>query len=247
MTAIDRSTTQEPLTEPCKGGNALSREVLPAPREALPALGVGVGFREPFLSDVFLHRPDIDFLEIVADHYFDPTPAKASELELLRAHFPLVPHGLDLSLGSGGRTGCGLSAPPGRARQSLSTPPWWSEHIAFTKSGGVEIGHLTALPFTREALDTLCRNIRQAQSVIAAPLILENITYSLQWPGSDMTEAQFLTELVARTDCGLLLDITNLYTNAVNWNYDPWRFWRTCPWKRWCSSISSAASGTTGN
>jgi uncharacterized protein (UPF0276 family) len=191
--------------------------------DALPTLGAGLGFRAPFLSDVFLHRSDIDFLEIVADHYFDPTPRKSEELELLAAHFPLIPHGLDLSLGSAEGLDDGYVQRMAALVNRLD-PPWWSEHIAFTRAGGVDIGHLAPMPFTREALDVLCRNIRRVQAQIAAPMILENITYTLQWPGADMTEAQFLTELVERTDCGLLLDITNLYTNAVNWGYDPLAF-----------------------
>ena len=190
-----------------------------AANDALPTLGAGLGLREPFLSDVFLNRRDVDFLEIIADHYFDPTPRKAEELELLRAHFPLVPHGLDLSLGSAQGLDTAYLERMAALVNGLN-PPWWSEHIAFTKAGGTDIGHLCGLPFTRDALETLCKNVRRAQERIAAPLILENITYTLQWPGAEMTETQFLTELVTRTDCGLLLDITNLYTNAVNWNFD---------------------------
>ncbi len=195
---------------------------------ALPVLGVGLGMREPFLSDIFLHRQEIDFLEIIADHYFEATPRKAEELELLRAHFPLVPHGLDLSLGSADGLDSSYLERMAKLVNALN-PPWWSEHIAFTRAGGVDIGHLCGMPFTREALDTLCRNIRQAQEQIAAPLILENITYTMQWPDAEMSESQFLTELVTRTDCGLLLDITNLYTNAVNWGYDPCTFLNELP------------------
>ncbi len=195
----------------------------PAAANALPTLGAGLGLREPFLTDVFLHRKDVDFLEIIADHYFDPTPRKAEELELLKAHFTLVPHGLDLSLGSAQGLDTAYLERMAALVNGLN-PPWWSEHIAFTRAGGVEIGHLCGLPFTRDALDTLCRNIRHAQERIAAPLILENITYTLQWPGAEMSETEFLTELVTRTDCGLLLDITNLYTNAVNWGFDAGKF-----------------------
>ena len=201
------------------------------PLASLPVLGVGLGMREPFLSELFLHRQDVDFLEIIADHYFDATPRKASELELLRAHFPLVPHGLELSLGSAEGLDEKYLARMAALVNSLN-PPWWSEHISFTRAGGVDIGHLCGMPFTRDALNILCRNIRQAQERIAAPLILENITYTLNWPGAEMTEAQFLTELVTRTDCGLLLDITNLYTNAVNWGYDPSAFLDDLPLER---------------
>ena len=194
----------------------------------LPILGAGLGFRAPFLSDLFLNRSSVDFLEIMADHYMEAAPQKQEELRLLQAHFPLTPHGLSLSLGSAE----GLDADylhKFAAVVNRLQPPWWSEHIAFTKAGGVDIGHLTPLPYTDEAINVLCRNIAQAKSLIDAPLILENITYPVALPGAEMTEAQFLTEIVERTDCGLLLDITNLHTNAVNHGFDAGAFLDAIP------------------
>ena len=197
----------------------------------LPVLGAGLGFREPLLSALFLQRSAADFLEIVADHFLEATPRKREELDTLALHFPLIPHALGLSLGSAE----GLDAGYLRNLAALVNyinPPWWSEHIAFTHSGSVDIGHLTPLPHTKEALDVLCRNIRQVQSQIAAPLILENITYAAALPGAEMSEAQFLTELVERTDCGLLLDVTNLYINSINHNYDALEFLDALPLER---------------
>jgi len=185
----------------------------------LPTLGVGLGFREPFLSDLFLHRQRVDFLEITFDHYLDAPPEKMSELELLARHFTLVPHGLNLSLGSAE----GLDAAYVRKLVEFIrrlNPPWWSEHIAFTQAGGVDIGHLSPLPFTREAVEIVCRNVEEARGRIDAPLLLENITYVVSVPGAEMSEAEFLSAILERTDCGLLLDITNLYTNSVNHGYD---------------------------
>ena len=185
----------------------------------LPTLGVGLGFREPFRSDLFLHQRDVDFLEITADHYLDVLPQKMQELELLARHFTLIPHGLNLSLGSAEGLDTSYARKFGDLVQQLN-PPWWSEHIAFTRAGGVEIGHLSPLPFTHEALEVLCRNIIEMRRYVDVPLILENITYMVEMPGAEMSEAQFLTELLERTGCGLLLDVTNLYTNAVNHGHD---------------------------
>ena len=186
--------------------------------ETIAPLGVGLGFRAPLLGDLFLHQEDVDFLEIVADHYLDAAHAQEAERDLLATHFPLIPHGLNLSLGSAGGLDDGyvrkITGLVNRLR-----PPYWSEHIAWTRADGVEIGHLTPLPFTREALDVLCRNVAAVQHHTDVPLILENITQVVAF-GGEMTEAEFLTELAARTGCGLLLDVTNLYTNAVNFGYD---------------------------
>jgi uncharacterized protein len=186
----------------------------------LPTLGVGLGFREPLRAELFLDRGRVDFLEVTAEHYLGASPEKERELELLAGHFRLIPHGLNLSLGSAaGIDPAHLEALAGLVRRL--DPPWWSEHVAFTRAGGVEIGHLAPLPFTHEALDVLCDNIAEACRRIDTPLILENITYAVAIPGAEMDEAAFLTELVRRTGCGLLLDVTNLHTNAVNHGYDP--------------------------
>lgn len=190
--------------------------------EDLPALGVGLGYRPPLRTDVFRRRPALDFLEITIDHYLEAPPEKLDELDLLAEHFTLIPHGLNLSLGSAE----GLDE---RYLEAIAAiverirPPWWSEHVAFTKAGGVEIGHLAPLPRSPEALDALSANIERARRAISYPLILENITATVDLPGSTMAEAEFLAELCRRAGCGLLLDLTNLWLNAQRAGRDPRR------------------------
>ena len=111
-------------------------------------------------------------------------------------------------------------------------PPWWSEHIAFTRAGGVAIGHLAPLPFTREAVDVVVRNVDRVRSRIRTPLILENITTTMILPASEMDEVEFLTAILDRTGCGLLCDVTNLYTNAVNHGQDLDDLLARWPWDR---------------
>jgi uncharacterized protein (UPF0276 family) len=189
------------------------------PPSSLPVLGVGLAYRDGFRSDLFLHREEVDFLEITADHFLDAPPEKLGELDLLARHFTLVPHALDLSLGSAG----GLD--PGYVEKLRSLvrridPPWWSEHVAFTRAGGIEIGHLAPLPFTEEAIVAFCRNTATARARITPPLVLENITYLVTHPWSEMGEGEFLTRILDRTGCGLLLDVTNLHVNAANHGFD---------------------------
>jgi uncharacterized protein len=188
-----------------------------APGDVRPggALGAGLSFRQSFRADLFRCRSEVDFLEITADHYFNATPEKRDELDLLAAHFPLIPHGLDLSLGSAE----GVDAAyldQFAALVARISPPWWSEHLAFTRAGGISIGHLAALPFTLEAVDAVVRNVETVRRAIDVPLILENVTVSVRVPGSEMDEPAFLTEVLRRTGCGWLCDATNIYTNAVN-------------------------------
>ncbi len=185
------------------------------------AAAAGYSYRRSYAAQTYAHRERIDVLEIVADHFFSPSRDCARELDLLAEHFTLLPHGLDLSLGSAD----GLNEPYLERFAEIvhrSGAPWWSEHIAFTRAGGVSIGHLAPLPFTHEALDVLARNIERARRAIGdVPCVLENIAAPVVLAGAEMDEPAFLTELVARTGCQLLLDVENVHANALNFGIDP--------------------------
>lgn len=187
----------------------------------MPNLGVGIGFRPSLKTDIFLHRSQIDFLEITTDHFIDAPKAKLNELELLAASFPLIPHSLELSLGSAEGIEHDYLEKVAEIVEAVR-PAWFSDHICFTRSGGVKIGHLAPVPFTEEALGVFVRNIEAVKKRIATQLILENITYNVQYPSSEMSETAFIRRLLEETDCGLLLDVTNLYINSVNLGID-WR------------------------
>lgn len=180
----------------------------------------GYSYRRAYAAETYAHRDRIDVLEVVADHFFSPSRDCALELDLLAEHFMLLPHGLDLSLGSAeGLNEAYLERFAEIVQRSGA--PWWSEHVAFTRAGGISIGHLAPLPFTREALDVMERNIAHARRVIGdVPFALENIAAPVRLGGAEMDEAQFLAELVRRTGCGLLLDVENLSANALNFGFD---------------------------
>lgn len=196
-----------------------------------PALGSGVGFRPQFRAELFAHRDQIDFLEIIADHYLDASREKLDELALLKSHFPLVAHGLDLSIGSAE----GLDM---RYIEKMATlieridPPWWSDHLCFTRAGGVSIGHLASLPYTQEAIDVVARNVEHLRRRIKTPLILENITCVVRIPGGDMDEPEFLSRTLEATGCGWLCDVANMHVNAQNFGVDLGAAFERWPWDR---------------
>ncbi|MDJ0648173.1 MAG: DUF692 domain-containing protein [Xenococcaceae cyanobacterium MO_188.B19] len=194
-------------------------------------LGIGIGYREQFKSELFLNKETVDFLEIIGDRYLDSNQYFQEELELLTANFPLIPHFINLSLGSAEGIDTDYLKKLAKLINKIN-PPWWSEHLCFSKAGGIDIGHLSPLPHTKEAIDIICRNIKQVQSYIDTPLILENITYMVEIPGGEMTEAQFIGEIAEKTNCGLLLDITNLYINSTNHGYDIDQFLSQLPLER---------------
>lgn len=203
----------------------------PVAMAASESLGSGLGYRPQFRADLFAHRGDVDFLEIIADHYFDASPEKLAELDLLRAHFPIVAHGLDLSIGSAEGVDPDYLGKLTRLIARID-PPWWSEHLSFTRAGGVDIGHLAALPFTQEAIEVVARNVARVRAQIPTPLILENITTVVRTPGGEMDEPEFLTRVLERTGCGWLCDIANLYTNAINQGVDLEETFERWPWDR---------------
>ncbi len=199
--------------------------------ETLPYLGVGLSHRMQFGPEIFIHKEKIGFLEIIADHYIDCTYEKKEELKLLKDHFVLIPHAINLSLGSADGINKKYAEKLARLVESIN-PPWWSEHISFSKIGEIEIGHLTPLPFTTQAADLFAENVKAVKEIIPTPLILENISYLVNIPDAEMTEPAFITKILSGTNCGLLFDLTNLHYNSVNNGYNAIDFIKSIPSER---------------
>lgn len=188
-------------------------------------LGTGIGWR-PEIADAIAELPGVDWVEVVAENIC-PGHLPDALRELRARGTTVIPHGVSLGLGGADRPDTGrLTALAERA--AALDAPLVSEHIAFVRAGGpltasprMEAGHLLPVPRTRDALDVLCENVRIAQDALPVPLALENIAALINWPGEELTEAQFLTELVERTGVRLLIDVANLHTNHVNRGEDP--------------------------
>ncbi|MCX5193735.1 DUF692 domain-containing protein [Streptomyces sp. NBC_00249] len=183
-------------------------------------LGVGIGWR-PEIADAVERLEGLDWVEVVAENVC-PGHLPASLLRLRERGVRVVPHGVSLGIGGADRPDPGKLAALGERAVALGAP-LVTEHIAFvrTSSPALEAGHLLPVPRTRDALDVLCENVRIAQDALPVPLALENIAALISWPGEELTEGQFLTELVERTGVRLLVDVANLHTNRVNRGEDP--------------------------
>ncbi|MFD9325977.1 DUF692 domain-containing protein [Streptomyces sp. NPDC060065] len=188
-------------------------------------LGTGIGWR-PEIADAVERMPGIDWVEAVAENLC-PGHLPESLLRLRERGITVIPHGVSLGLGGADRPDeARLTALAERA-EALGSP-LVTEHIAFVRAGGpltasplLEAGHLLPVPRTRDALDVLCENIRIAQDALPVPLAVENIAALISWPGEEMSEGQFLYDLVDRTGVRLLIDVANLHTNHVNRGEDP--------------------------
>ncbi|MEU5400483.1 DUF692 domain-containing protein [Streptomyces sp. NPDC005963] len=189
------------------------------------ALGMGIGWR-PEIAQTVEELPGLDWVEVVAENIC-PCHLPESLSRLLDRGLTVVPHGVSLGLG-------GADRPSEKRLKDLAEratalgAPLVTEHIAFVRAGGaltaspqLEAGHLLPVPRTRDALKVLCENIRIAQDSLPVPLALENIAALISWPDEELTEGQFLAELVERTGVGLLIDVANLHTNHVNRGEDP--------------------------
>jgi uncharacterized protein (UPF0276 family) len=184
--------------------------------------GVGIGWRPELASDLLRAPGVVDFVEVVAETCF-AQPAARREARAIGELWPVVPHGVKLSLGSADGIDLDRAQRLGALARELEAPAI-SEHVALTRGGGREIGHLTALPFTREAIGVLARNVAAARRVLPdVPLLLENIAWTFRWPDDAMPEGDFYQEVVKATGCDLLLDVANLYANARNSGADPLR------------------------
>ncbi|MBK9263610.1 MAG: DUF692 domain-containing protein [Polyangiaceae bacterium] len=196
-----------------------------APRAA------GLGFREEIAADLLRFPNAVDFVEVVAESCY-VKPAARREAKAVAEIWPVVPHGVKLSLGAAE----GIDPARARALGALAKDlraPVISEHVAFVRSGQREIGHLTALPFTRTAIAVVCRNVDRARRHLPdVPLLLENVAWTFQWPESEMAEGDFYSEIATRTGCSLLLDVGNLYANAINSGKNPITFAESFPLNR---------------
>ncbi|MEB8343035.1 DUF692 domain-containing protein [Streptomyces endophyticus] len=188
-------------------------------------LGTGIGWR-PEIAETVEAMPSIDWVEAVAENVC-PGHLPDSLRRLRERGVTVVPHGVSLGLGGADRPDEGRLADLAACAEALGSP-LVSEHIAFVRAGGartasqpLEAGHLLPVPRTRDALDVLCENVRIAQDALPVPLAVENIAALFGWPGEELTEGQFLYELVERTGVRLLIDVANLHTNHVNRGEDP--------------------------
>ena len=194
-----------------------------------PTLGVGIGWR-PEIDLTVERLLGVDFVEVLAESVTaDPLP---ESLRLLRGRgVPVVAHAVSLSLGGADRPDAARVGHLAAVAQAVDAP-LVSEHVAFTRAGGLDSGHLLPVPRTRDALDVLVDNVREAQDGLPVPLALENIAALLDWPDAELTEGQFLAELVERADCWLLLDVANLHANARNLGTDVGAFLDVVPLER---------------
>ncbi|MBX9667069.1 MAG: DUF692 domain-containing protein [Candidatus Obscuribacterales bacterium] len=200
-------------------------------KKKLPVLGIGLGLRRELATETFESKDKIDWLEIVPENYMDLGGMAGERLEQALQAFPLVSHGVNLSIGS---TDPLNETYLKSLKKLLDTvdAPWFSDHLCFTSVDGHYLHDLLPLPTSREAVNHVAQRIKTVQEYVQRPFLIENISYYMNMPGCEMSEVQFLAEVLEKADCGLLLDVNNVYVNSINHNFDPYKYLNALPLER---------------
>ncbi|HWR77113.1 MAG TPA: DUF692 domain-containing protein [Thiobacillus sp.] len=183
------------------------------------APAAGIGLRAPHYREMLARRPPLAFLEVHSENYFGADGPPHRYLEQLRQDYPLSLHGVGLSLGSGDPLDRTHLAKLKQLADRYQ-PALLSDHLCWTSTGGTHAHDLLPLPFTRTMAKHVARRILEAQDTLGRRMLVENASSYVAFAESDMTEWEFVNEVVAEADCLLLLDINNVYVNAVNHDFD---------------------------
>jgi uncharacterized protein len=189
---------------------------------------VGIGYRWVLDEWTRANLDRFDVLEVTVDNLMVRGEAPRGALFDLVGRIPLTAHGIGLSIGTDTPLDLAYLDDVAAIVDRLKAPAY-SEHLAFTRVPGRELGNLLPLPKTQAVAESIIEQVRTVQSRISVPFLLENITYMFEWPDSDMTDAEFLNLICGETGAGLLLDVENLYLNACNHGVDPYAFLDALP------------------
>jgi len=188
-------------------------------RAARPRLGVGVGLRAPHYRDFLESRPPADWVEVHSENYFGEGGFDRYALERVRANYPLSLHGVGLGLGSVDGLDDRHLAKLKRLVDATE-PALVSEHLCWGTVDGRHFNDLLPLAYTRETLALVAERVARVQDVLGRHILVENLSTYLEFAASEMTEGEFIAELVRRTGCGVLLDVNNLFVNEMNHGAD---------------------------
>jgi uncharacterized protein (UPF0276 family) len=179
----------------------------------------GLGWRPELAAGILANLDRIDVVEVIADDHFEAPRSGLRALATLGAQVPVVLHGVSLGLASAAPVDERRLAGMARVVEAVR-PRCWSEHLAFVRGGGVEIGHLAAPPRTEATVAGATRNLERAARVVGARPLVENVATLMDPPGSRLDEPAWLGAVLAASGCDLLLDLHNLHANAVNFGHD---------------------------
>src|SRR5438477_4928328 len=202
------------------------------PRESYPNhLGFGVGLRSVHFSHILRHWPAVDWFEVISENFIDSAGRPRYVLGQIAERYPVVMHGVSLSIGSTEELDFDYLAKLKRLSGEVNAR-WISDHLCWTGFAGRTSHDLLPLPLTEESLHHVVERVRAVQDFLERPLVLENPSSYVTFAASTMPEWDFLSRLAAETGCRLLLDVNNVYVSSRNHDFDPLEYLRSIPHER---------------
>ena len=200
-------------------------------KQHLPHLGHGLGLRREHYAHVLREKPRVDWFEVISENFMVPGGNPRRVLREVRQHYPVVLHGVSLSIG----TTDPLNLAYLDELKTLAAevePEWVSDHLCWGTAGGKNSHDLLPLPYTEEALAHVVERVERVQERLGRRILLENVSSYLTFVESSMPEWEFLSEVSRRADCGILLDVNNIYVSAHNHGFDPLTYLDGIPGER---------------
>ncbi|PCI56481.1 MAG: hypothetical protein COB34_06815 [Methylophilaceae bacterium] len=200
-------------------------------RENPPALGFGLGLRTEHYNTILETKPKVDWFEALSENYMIPGGKPLHFLDRIRADYPIVMHGVSLSIGSTTPFEQDYLRDLKKLADRIE-PAWISDHLCWTGVHGQNIHDLLPLPYTEETVKYVVERVNIVQDYLGRQLLLENVSSYASYIDSSMTEWEFINEIAEQADCLLLLDVNNIYVSSYNHRFDPKDFIDGVPAKR---------------
>lgn len=200
-------------------------------RLGYPHLGFGVGLRSTHFPHLLQERPAVDWLEIISENYMDSRGRPRYVLDQLAERYPIVMHGVSLSIGSTDPLNFDYLRRLKRLANEVRAN-WVSDHLCWTGVAGINAHDLLPIPLNEATLRHVVDRVRVVQEMLERPLVLENPSSYVTFASSTMSEWEFLSRMAEEADCGLLLDVNNVYVSAINHDFDPADYIRGVPHER---------------
>ena len=193
--------------------------------------GVGIGLRIPHYRHILSEKPVVDWFEIISENYMVDGGRPLEVLDRILEQYKVVQHGVSMYFGSAS------AADPEHLKRlkrlvKRTKTPWLSDHLCWGSVDGRYTHDLLPMPYTWEAVKVTAERIRNVQDFLEIPVVVENVSSYAEYHVSEMTEWEFLNEVVERADCGILLDVNNIYVSSQNHSFDPFTYVNAVPAER---------------
>jgi uncharacterized protein len=197
-------------------------------RIGFPAIGYGVGLRRQHYSEVLEKRQRVDWFEVITENFMAEGGRPLEVLERVRRDYPIVMHGVSLSIGSTDPLRRDYLARLKELAHRFE-PAWISDHLCWTGVGGRNLHDLLPLPYTEEVAKYVAARICEVQDLLGRRILIENVSSYMTFSQSHLGESEFLSMVSEKADCGILLDINNAFVNAFNHDFDPYDYIDSVP------------------